>query len=93
MRGFTCCFLSLLLGSVSISFFWSTVPALVFNLGIFTLVSGVTLETVEGWELVEVSLLIFWKLARNGADEVVDGLKVEVSFGRAVIAGLMKGFV
>ena len=55
--------------------------------------SGVTLETVEGWELVEVSLLIFWKLARNGADEVVDGLKVEVSFCRAVIAGFMKGFV
>ena len=33
------------------------------------------------------------ELARNGADEVVDGLKVEVSFGRAVIAGFMKGFV
>ena len=72
---------------------WSTVLALLFNLGIFTLVSGASLETVEGLELVVVSLLIFWKLARNGTDEVVDGLKVEVSFCRAVIAGFMKGFV
>ena len=55
--------------------------------------SGASLETVEGLELVVVSLLIFWKLARNGTDEVVDGLKVEVSFCRAVIAGFMKGFV
>ena len=44
-------------------------------------------------EVVEVSLLMFWKLTRNGGVEVVEGRAVEVSLCRAVSAGFMKGFV
>ena len=73
---------------MSISFSWLSTLALLFNLGI------VSLETVgDCVEVVEVSLLMFWKLARNGAVEVVEGRAVEVSLCRTVSAGFMKGFV
>ena len=68
----------------------------IFCLGTVILLSltGDTLGTVEVEDCVEVevSLLIFWKLARNGAVEDVEGAGV-VSLCWRDRAGLIKGFV
>ena len=67
-----------------------------FCLGTVILLSltGDTLGTVEVEDCVEVevSLLIFWKLSRNGTVEDVEGAGV-VSLCWTDRAGLIKGFV
>ena len=69
---------------------------MLFCLGTVILFSltGDTLGTVEVEDCVEVevSLLIFWKLARNGAEEDVEGTGV-VSLCWTDMTGLIKGFV
>ena len=68
---------------------------MLFCLGTVILLSltGDTLGTVEVEDCVEVevSLLIFWKLARNGVEDV-EGAGV-VSLCWTDRAGLIKGFV